>query len=299
MLALTPLAGCNSPKGYKSPLLTYRTASKVVLDNTRTLYMNKNEIGRDAVIDEYIRNNQPIDKTEVEKKNEPLNPTAMVVRMAALDALDKYSQLLLALANSSAPEEAKKSAESLGASLRVLSDALNASKIINPDDKGIKAAQGFASLAGDVLKLALEQKISKSLDRIIEGSEVPGTELLKLLKSETHISLGLIKRYTSSALASALHKYNAISSDSKKLSQRTKEAGKIKALFDSLARQALLRESTAGIDPMLKAFGALVAYARSDKGPIDSARLAMSMDTFSSQATFAHSLSNTITNSKE
>ena len=175
------LAGCVSPAAYREPITRFQVASTVVIEGARLQYSSANRSERDAEID---RRAARAEKITLRDLNDPklrlLEPDDLAARITALDALAKHGQLLLTLASSDAPNRAKDAANSLDDAIVGLTKSLGRT----PSSEFTKTAEGFAAIAGEVAKLALELKITQALDKAIIASEKDVQALIRLLKTD-------------------------------------------------------------------------------------------------------------------
>ena len=77
-----------------------------------------------------------------------------------------------------------------------------------PSDAFKNQAQGFAAIAGEVTKLALEIKISEALDKAIILSEKDVLALIRLLRNDMSALHERRRRHPSAARVSATDEYN-------------------------------------------------------------------------------------------
>lgn len=291
------LAGCVSPAAYKEPITRFQQASTAVIEGARIEYGVTNKRERDAVIDRLVAKKSKIDlKTLNDKEVRLLGVDDLAARMAALDALAKHGQLLLTLSSSDAPARAKDAANSLDDAIVSLKSSLEKA----PPDEFKNKAEGFAVIAAEVTKLALEVKISKALDKAITLSEKDVTDLIKLLKNDMSALHERQRSIISDARVSATDKYNDELAKPNPNSEKLKEAAsEIKKVEDAWNNLPLLLGAGPGLDAMAQAHQKLVEYAKSSKNPQDLVELVEATDAFVTRAKVIADAIKTIRETKE
>lgn len=220
----------------------------------------------------------------------------LAARMAALDALAKHGQLLLTLASSDAPTRAKDAANSLDDAIVDLSSSLG--KV--PSDEFKNKAEGFATIAAEVTKLALEAKISQALDKAITLSEKDVLALIRLLRNDMSVLHERRRSILSAARVSATDEYNEeLAKPNPSPEKLQKAASEIKKVEDAWDNLPLLLGAGPGLDAMAQAHQKLVNYAKSSKNPQDLAELVEATDAFVTQAKVIADAIKTIRETKE
>ncbi|RIZ69509.1 MAG: hypothetical protein D0528_03970 [Methylococcales bacterium] len=276
------ISGCPNPAAYREPITRFQQASTVVIEGARTEYGLANSIERNAEIDRLAAKKSRI---ELSNLNDPairlLEPDSLNARLAALDTLAKHGQLLLTLASSDAPTRAKDAANSLDDAIVGLSSSLG--KV--PSDKFKSSAEGFATIAGEAAKLALDAKIAKALDKAIVASEKHVTEILKLIKDDLGDLYERRRSNLSAARKFAVDAYNVeLSSQNRKPDTLQQKVSEIKKAEDAWDNLPLLLGAGPGLDAMAQAHQKLVDYAKSSKSPQDLAELVEATDAFVTRA---------------
>lgn len=291
------LTGCAAPAAYREPITRFQQASTIVIEGARLQYGSANKLERDGEVDRRAARRERITLRDL---NNPelrvLGGDDLAARMAALDALAKHGLLLLTLASSDAPARAKDAANSLDDAILALNHSLGNT----PSSEFRNAAQGFAAIAGEVAKLALEIKIVQALDRAIAASEKDVKTLLRLLRTEM---AGLFERQRSrlsNARVAATDTYNELldktPADSAKLRAAALGIKKSEDDYDTLP---LLLGASPGLQAMFNAHQKLVEYAKSDKRPQDLAELVEATDAFVTRAKVIADAVKTIREGKE
>lgn len=274
------ISGCPDPAAYREPITRFQQASTVVIEGARTEYGLANSAERNAEIDKLVTKKSKIDFEKL-KETRLLDPEDLHVRMAALDTLAKHGQLLLILASSDAPTRAKDAANSLDDAIVSLSSSLGN----RPSDKFKSSVEGFATIAGEAAKLALEKKISQALETAIVASEKSVTEILMLIKDDLRTLYERRKSNLSKARTNAVDEYNeeldkkVVNPDALK-----KAASEIKKIEDAWDTLPLLLGAGPGLDAMAQAHQELVEYAKSSKSPQDLTELVEATDAFVTRA---------------
>ncbi|HNY47287.1 MAG TPA: hypothetical protein PKN64_10045, partial [Casimicrobium sp.] len=163
----------------------------MVIEGARVEYGLANKRERDAAIDTLVDKRSRIDLKALSSANLTiLTAEDLSIRMSTLDTLAKHAQLLLALASSDAPTKAADAANSLDDAILGLSGALGNA----PSNELKTKATGFATIAAEVTKLALEMKIAQALDKAIALSERDVSAVIRMIGNDMS---GLIARQRS------------------------------------------------------------------------------------------------------
>ena len=298
MFALVPfLSGCPNPTSYQEPITRFQQASTIVIEGARSEYGLANSAERNAEIDRLVAAKSRID---LSKLNDPairlLGPDDLNVRLVTLDTLAKHGQLLLILASSDAPTRAKDAANSLDDAIVGLSSSLGKT----PSDKFKSSVEGFATIAGEAAKLALDAKISEALDKAIAASDKSVTEILTLIKDDLGYLYERRRSNLSAARKYAVDAYN-LELDKQVINVETlkKSASEIKKTEDAWDTLPLLLGAGPGLDAMAEVHQKLVQYAKSSKSPQDLAELVEATDAFVTRAKIIADAIKTIKETKE
>jgi hypothetical protein len=276
------LSGCAQPD-YKAPIATFQAASTVVIENAKAEYRTVNKKVRDAEIDKSVHRRQEI-KFKVFRSQDVLVITKedLEVRLAALDALKEHGKLLLKLANSDAPDEAKNAVNSFDDALFKLTDSLG--KASSNDFK--TKAGAFAAIAGEVTSLVMKHKINEALEKAILLSENDVLSLIKLLQDDLRIIFPELQRGRLSAASfAAIEAYNEeLKKFPSDLGKLKKAAAEVKKAEDDWYHHTFYGLPDPGFEKMIDAHKKLVEYAKSPKTPETLADLVAAMDAFADQA---------------
>jgi hypothetical protein len=216
--------------------------------------------------------------------------------LVTLDTLAKHGQLLLILASSDAPTRAKDAANSIDDAIVGLSSSLGKT----PSDKFKSSVEGFATIAGEAAKLALDAKISEALDKAIAASDKSVTEILTLIKDDLGYLYERRRSNLSAARKYAVDAYN-LELDKQVINVETlkKSASEIKKTEDAWDTLPLLLGAGPGLDAMAEVHQKLVQYAKSSKSPQDLAELVEATDAFVTRAKIIADAIKTIKETKE
>lgn len=298
LFALVPfLSGCPNPASYQEPITRFQQASTIVIEGARSEYGLANSAERNAEIDRLVAAKSRID---LSKLNDPairlLGPDDLNARLVTLDTLAKHGQLLLILASSDAPTRAKDAANSLDGAIVGLSSSLGKT----PSDKFKSSVEGFATIAGEAAKLALDAKISEALDKAIAASDKSVTEILTLIKDDLGYLYERRRSNLSAARKYAVDAYN-LELDKQVINVDTlkKSASEIKKTEDAWDTLPLLLGAGPGLDAMAEVHQKLVQYAKSSKSPQDLAELVEATDAFVTRAKIIADAIKTIKETKE
>jgi hypothetical protein len=289
LFALVPfLSGCPNPASYQEPITRFQQASTIVIEGARSEYGLANSAERNAEIDRLVAAKSRID---LSKLNDPairlLGPDDLNARLVTLDTLAKHGQLLLILASS---------ANSIDDAIVGLSSSLGKT----PSDKFKSSVEGFATIAGEAAKLALDAKISEALDKAIAASDKSVTEILTLIKDDLGYLYERRRSNLSAARKYAVDAYN-LELDKQVINVDTlkKSASEIKKTEDAWDTLPLLLGAGPGLDAMAEVHQKLVQYAKSSKSPQDLAELVEATDAFVTRAKIIADAIKTIKETKE
>jgi len=297
ILSTLLIAGCMSPAAYREPITRFQQASTVVIEGARTEYGLTNKRERNALIDGLVAKRALITlKTLNDKEMRVLGSDDLAARMLALDALAKHGQLLLTLASSDAPARAKDAANSLDDAIVGLSSSLGRV----PSDEFKNKAEGFATIAAEVTKLALEAEISQALDKAVTLSEKDVLALIRLLRDDMSALHERRRSILSAARVFATDEYNEeLAKTNPSPDKLRKAASEIKTVEDVWDKLPLLLGAGPGLDAMSQAHQKLVEYAKSSKNPQDLAELIEATDAFVTRAKVISDAIQTIQETKE
>ena len=286
------LVGCVNTAAYREPITRFQQASTVVVEGARLEYGLTNKRERDALIDKLVNKRARITLQTLNNKDmRVLGGDDLAVRMAALDALAKHGQLLLALASSDAPSRAKDAANSLDDALIDLASTLRKA----PSDDFKNKAEGFAAIAAEATQLALDIKINEALDKAITASEKHVAALIRLIKDDMGALHERRRSLLSAARVAATDDYNEELAMSKPNVEKLKKAAAdIKKVEDDWDTLPLLLGAGPGLDAMAQAHQALVDYAKSTKAPQNLAELIEATDAFVTRSKVIADAINTI-----
>jgi hypothetical protein len=281
-LSLVILSSCSTTTGYQKPISNFQNATASVTQSTR-IYINQlNKTERDAYIDEQASKAHTILLSEIESK-QVFSSEAIQARIDALNALNKYGQLLGQLANSDAPEKITSNAANMEAAIELLSTDIGTLSGDN-NTAFIKAFGPVGTLIGEIARFSVEKKISEALNKAITEGEEPIKKLIDVLKDDIRNAYKRKRNALSKAREIYRNGYEE---------ERVKEPGnvvnlraratEIKSSLD-LWEAFPLSNPSDGFDALAKAHGDLVTYANSPKKSGDLATLAAQMEDFAERA---------------
>lgn len=291
------LIGCATPAAYREPITRFQQASTVVIEGARLEYSLANKRERDAAIDKLVDKRVRIDLKALSAADLiVLTAEDLSIRMSALDTLAKHAQLLLALASSDAPTKAADAANSLDDAILGLSGALGNA----PSTELNAKAAGFATIAAEVTKLALEAKIVQALDKSIALSEKDVAALIRLIANDISSLNERQRSIFSGRRVRAVDDYNAeVAKNPPNVETLRAAASEVKKVEDEWASLHLSLRGSPSLDAMAQAHDKLVIYAKSPKSPQDLAALIEATDAFVTRATVIANAIKVIRNTKE
>lgn len=278
LLILFALTGCATPAAYRDPIIKYQLASTVVIENARLEYAEANDRERAAFVDRAVQHRQRLDLSALQSKDlQVIGSKDIETRMIALNALSKHGELLLALASSDAPDRSRAAANSLGEAVANLQESLSDA----PSGEFREKASGFAAIAGEIVSLVMDRKISEALDRSILTSEQDVQALIGLIRGDMSVLYERRRAMLSAERVAAIDDYNAA------LKQSPPDRRELRDAADAVLRTeerwdqlALLQGADPSLDAMNQAHAGLVSYARSSKQPQDFASLVETIEAF-------------------
>lgn len=175
---------CTANK-YRQPISKFQAASAVVSANARKSYEESNRLNRTLEIKRLTRLGEFITKSKLDNV-QFFDERDLQARFDALDRLNEYTDLLVSIANSDAPENISKSATELTGALNNLTNTLAGLQNKNfPNsvfETKTNAAFGVASVVvSEVLKKFIEHKIKEGVEAAIMRGETPINELIDAL----------------------------------------------------------------------------------------------------------------------
>ncbi len=267
VLAGLTLGGCTAVS-YKVPVGNYREANTLVVENTKTVIRQANEVERRIYIDKQVRQHAEIDMDGI-RKVELFSQDQLAARMKALDVIDAYGTLLLKIANMDAPASV---AESAGTISKDVTNLLGmTAKLEGKKDAAFKnASEPVGSLVTQVVGFAMNRKTREALDKAVEEGYKPMASLVALLSEETY---GLHKRKRAQLLQRQRYLLEDYDAELKKGASLKDDA--LKKYADQIKAELKNWEDSTEANPDLmfdaftKAQVALLAYVRSEKGQKD------------------------------
>jgi hypothetical protein len=261
------LAGC-ATVSWKVPIGNYKEANTFVIENTRTIIKQANQVERAIYIDKQVHDHSRIDLEDIQHA-EVFFQDQLAARMKALDTMDAYGTLLLEIVNSDVP---KSIAENSGIVSQDASNLLGMMAALrDKEDAAFKSvADPAAKLVSQVAGLAMDRKIREALDKAVEAGYEPMNRLITLLGDETY---GAYKRKRNQLLQEQRYLLKDYNLELKKGTSLKEDA--LKKYAEQIKTELNNWEESAEANPnlmfgaMTKAQVALLAYTRSDKTPKD------------------------------
>jgi hypothetical protein len=269
LLALTlAFAGCATSASYKAPLGSYKEANTLVVENTRTIITQANQVERDIYIDKQVRHHSAIDIDGLHDV-EVFSQDQLAARLRALDIMDAYGTLLLRIVNAEAPQTITETSGTLAKDVTNLLGMM--AKLQGTNNAAFKSASvPAANLVSQVAGLAMEQKMQEALKTAVETGYEPMQKLIALLSEETY---GAYKRKRAQLLRAQRYLLEDYDAELKKGASLSESA--LKKNAEQIKSQLSYWEESAEANPdllfaaMAKAQESLLAYVRSDKMPRD------------------------------
>lgn len=281
-LALAITVSCARPSEFRAPVATFSDASAVVIRSTQTFLQALNKTERDHYIDDQVASQAPIQLNRLEEV-QVFGPEAIAARTAALDALADYTELLLQLATTGAPDAVKGRAKDLGTALSNLSTSV--SSLTGADNERFrKSATTVFPVIGDILKAIVEQNVESALKKAIAAGAQPVNDLIAAIEVDAEIAYERKRSALSKRRADAAVAYNAQVA-------RGAAATTLRRLGDAIADaedqwEAFQRARPAtGLEAMRNANTALEKFAKNRRPrPADVAEFTAAMHLFAATA---------------
>ena len=268
LLVLTvAFAGCATPSS-KAPLGDYTAANTLVVDNTRAIITQANQVERDIYIDRQVRHHAALDMDGLHEV-ELFSPDQLAARLKALCTIDAYGTLLLRIVNADAPQSIVETSGTLARDTTNLLGMM--ANLQGKDDTAFKSASApAANIVSQVAGLAMDHKVQEALKTAVEAGDEPMRRLLTVLSEDTYAAY---KRKRAQLLREQRYILNDYDAELKKGGSLKEEV--LKKYAEPLKIQLNNWEESAAANPDLlftamgKAQAALLAYVRSDKTPRD------------------------------
>ena len=253
---------------YKVPIGNYKEANTLVIENTRTIIKQANQVEREIYVDKQVRRHKTIDTKGIHTI-ELFSQDQLAARMKALDTIDAYGTLLLKIVNTDAPQSI---AETSGTVSKDVTNLLGMIvKLQGREDTDFKsAADPLAKLVSQVVGLAMKEEIREALNKAVEAGYEPMKKLIALLSEEAY---GAYKRKRAQLLQKQRYLLDGYDAELRKGTSLREEV--LKKYAEQIKVELNKWEASAEANPdfmfdaMERAQVALLAYARSDKSQKD------------------------------
>jgi hypothetical protein len=307
VLACATLTGCTTVAIYQNPIAQFQTAVNSANDSIRPYLLGVNSLIAKANLYDKIGMDRP---WGTEDLNAGIPPAEIQVRLQALSTIARYANALATVANAKDVEQLGQAAKALGNDINGLSttvQSLATQRTASPGS-GASAKQAttldlsgpVSSLVTLVGTLIIEQKQKAAIEKAILDGDKPVNQLIELLRTDLR-ALTLVDQTSYAAIRTRMVKlYDSARG-------KTDPKGLI-ALIDDLVAQndRIVTLQTLQIDSLLGDMGsaqaALVAFAKSKKGPKDLSDLAAQIDVFTAHVKLFEeaiaSVQSTVKNSK-
>lgn len=176
--------GCNSNK-FRQPILKFQAASAVVTAEARAALNEINRLQRTTLVRRLARNNKTITISQLEEV-QPVTPEALQARLDALDGLNNYVDLLVAIANSDSANNIAKSATDLSGALAGLTARINGLTGGGADNFTNKFNLAGVVVA-EVLRFLIQHKIKQALETAIIRGNAPINELIQAIGDDLQV----------------------------------------------------------------------------------------------------------------
>ena len=181
LVLMVSFAGCTTV-AYKVPIGNYKDANSLVIENTRMIIQQANQVERENYIDKQVIKHSEIRMSSVHEA-ELFTEDQLAARMKALDTIDAYGTLLLKIVNSDSPKSIAESSGTIAKDVDNLAGMI--AKLQGANDAEFKnAADPLMKIVSQVVGYAMEQKIREALDKAIKSGYEPMNKLITALDRE-------------------------------------------------------------------------------------------------------------------
>ena len=279
------LCGCTTVSVYQSPVSQFQTAVNGANDAIRPYLLGVNSLIAEANLYDKIGLNQP---WGTEDLHAGIPEHEIQVRLQALSTISSYANALAAVANAKDVEQLGQATKGLGNDVNGLSTTV----------QGLAAKRNLAPAAGPTAKqaakldlsgpvsslvnlfgtLVIEKKQKKAVEDAILKGDQPVNQLIDLLKADLH-SLTLVDDTSYAAIQTGMVKlYDSARG-------KTDPKGLIALIDEFVTKNRNIQTLRAlQVDSLLSDMAnshvALVAFAKSPKGPKDLSDLAAQIGVF-------------------
>lgn len=274
--------GCAKPSAYKAPVATFRDASILVIQTTKTYLTQLNKVERDNYIYTHASATQQIKLDELERQ-QIISADGITKRLAALDQLARYTSLLYQVSTSDAPDKLSSEATDLQKAVTDLGTQVSA--LSGTDDARFKSASaGAFPILGEILNQIAQHKLEAALkDAVSRGAE-PVNELISAIEADATVFYERKRNSQSAARVIAVDQYNREFAGNKNPDRLKAFAAAISAEEDRWEAFATAQPN-AGLESMKAANVALVIFAKKPKPSLkDVESLADAMSSFANTA---------------
>ena len=290
LLWLGLMAGCATAGQHSSAITVFtdfRSATKSTSDQVAVVIGRLNKVERDALIDNAIAEGDSLKLNQIEKV-QTFSPGDVDVLVKSAEVLDRYSELLLALASSDAADSVSGRVSVLGKSL---SEFQSRSRVIEVDNANVRKARAacgaLSEIASEASKWIVQYKVDRTLDKVILASNPSVQRLAGILEDCVEIASQRTESALSQARTNTITKMQQLKNsgppDSASFGRMEKLADELKLSYDNLSN--FRRSSpTASLAELRRAHTALLAYAKSGKTPKDFSEMVTVLEGFSSSA---------------
>jgi hypothetical protein len=289
-LCASLIMGCATVGQHSSAVAAFadfRSATKSTSDQVAVVIGRLNKVERDALIDNAIAEGDSLKLNQIEKV-QTFSQGDVDVLVKSAEVLDRYSELLQALASSDAADSVSGRVSVLGKSL---SEFQGSSKVINVDNANVRKARAacgaLSEIASEASKWIVQYKVDHALNKVILASDPSVQRLAGILEDCVDVASQRTESALSQARVNAITKMQQLKNsglpDAASSSRMEKLADELKVACDNLSNFKR-SNPTASLAELKRAHTALVTYVKSGKTPRDFSEMVTVLEGFSNSA---------------
>lgn len=277
---LFSITGCSTSNLYKSPITEYQSAVNKTIVTVQPYFVELNKVEMEYQLYSAVKLDED---WGTQHMRNAIDPRQIAVRISALQLISDHARLLSEIVNSTAPEDIKKAAETLGQNAQSLANTI--SKLppvpVPPGGKAPDFGTPLADIVSFVGKAVIEHKQVDAIEKAILDTEQPITKLMDELEKDLKTTLNLRAEAFAGMTTVRLELFNK--------ARRAAKPENIPGIIDSVVSLGADMDTVASVDvsslmdEMKSTHKALVKFVKSDKTEGDITSFTDRVDVFSSK----------------
>ncbi len=285
MIVLLPVViGCSSANIYKNPISEYQSAVNKTISTIQPYFVELNSVETEFQLYSAYKLGSDWGTQHL---NKGIDSQQIVLRIKALQLISDYAGLLSSIVNSTAPEDIKAAATSLGQNANSLSRTI--SSLGQEGSQVPDVGTPLSQIVDFIGKQAIQNMQKEAIEAAVLNAEQPIANLIGKLEDDLQSVVNLRKQAFAGITTARLDVFNDIRKHSK--------PEKIHDVIQEIVSLRVKNETIASVDAtsllrkMKSTHLDLVKFVNSDKTPTDISSFADSVDVF---ATDVESVTNII-----